>query len=89
MDKLAYLILSGLGVLALTFITLYLKRISEDSTENRASINSVSANVGRIHNQIIAEFVTKGEFAPLRNRVDDLQRDVTELQVHVGIDIRR
>ena len=89
MDKLTELIISGLGVLALTFIGLYLRRMAEDSRNNAESINSVSANVARIHNQIIEQFVTKNEFRPLENRVGMLERDMTQVQEKVGIEVRR
>lgn len=84
-DKLVLLLLSAMGVLALTFICLYLRRIVEASDQNKASIESISANMGRIYNHILTDFVMKREFDPVRDRVTALREDVTELQVVTGI----
>lgn len=84
-EKLMFALLGGAGVAAMTFICLYLRRIVQASDENKASIDSISANMAKIYNQLLADFVMKREFDPVRDKVNRLENDVTELQVVTGI----
>lgn len=83
--ELVILALQGAGTLALAFIALYLKRVANDTDENRKSTTSLAANLARLNVQLLTDFVTKRDFEPIRDRVDTLERDVTELQVVTGV----
>lgn len=88
-EKIVEWILAGTGAIALLFIGLYLRGLSQSSRDNASAASSMAANLARLENKVIEVFVTKTEFNGVREDVKDLRTDVTELQIKTGLPVRR
>lgn len=88
MTNLLILALQGAGALLLVLMGNALKKISQDSEENRKSINSISGQVGELALKMSEHYVTKDDWNVTRDRLHELTGTVRELKTRMDMRVR-